>query len=254
MAKRTTRTGKSNRRVLVYHFLIANAFLILLVPGEPQDFKVVKVTATTIELEWKPPRRDEQASSSSSTHNIKGYEIHYFKVNPSNNNNNNKNPYSSSSPPHIQKQQQQQLESNLNTNSLKAADETQIFKRKTNDIKRLKYTLSDLEPNAMYKIQIFAYNMKGDGQRSNPLLVTTLEEGPSKPEHIRSEIHDELLRIKWQPPLRPGQSDADEQSRFQSIGGYRIYFNNDKYDLDSQSNQITFKRPKWGKSVFILYF
>lgn len=205
--------------ILIY-FLIYIQFN--LVPGEPQDFKVVKVTSNSIELEWKAPKRDEHSSSN----NIKGYEIHYFKVNPS-------SPGPSS--------------------GLNDIKETQIFKRKTNDIKKLKYTLTDLEANSLYKIQIFAYNMKGDGQRSNPLLVNTLEEGPSKPENIRSEIHNDNLHIKWQAPSSsPNGGPVASVKSNQQISGYRIYFNNEKYEVDGQTTQITFQRPKWG--LYSLFF
>lgn len=170
-------------------------------------------------MEWKPPRKDDPSSAS----NIKGYEIHYFKVIPST------------------------PESSKNV-------ETQILKRKTND-KKLKYTLIDLEPNTLYKIQIFAYNMKGDGQRSNQLNVITMDLGPNKPENIRSEIQNNLLHIKWQPPVlnndRLGDSSSVMAKTNQQVGGYRIYFNNEKYEVDSQTLQISFQRPKWGiKSVF----
>ena len=183
--------------------------LIKIVPGEPQEFKVNKVTSNSIELEWRPPKREDPSTS----HNIKGYEIHYFKVNPS---------QSSSS------------------NELKP--DSQIFKRKTNDVKKLRYTLNELEPNSLYKIQIFAYNMKGDGQRSAPLLVNTLEEGPNKPESIRSEIENDNLVIRWQSPVLNNEP--------QSVGGYRIFFNNEKYDVDANTNFITFQRPKWGIIFF----
>ena len=204
---------------IVYTFL--NFLIFLLVPGEPQDFKVVKTTSHTIELEWKPPRRDEQSSSSG----IKGYEIHYFKVNPS-----------ASSP---------------SASDFKS--ETQVFKKKTN-VNKLKYTLTDLEPNSLYKIQIFAYNMKGDGQRSNALLVTTLDEGPNKPENIRSEINNDILHIKWQPPSKTSTdrvsiSAKDDQ---QQVGGYRLYFNNEKYEVDSKTTEMKFARPKWGKWFYLL--
>jgi hypothetical protein len=132
----------------------------------------------------------------------------------------------------------------------------QIFKRKTND-KKLKYTLVDLEPNTLYKIQIFAYNMKGDGQRTTQLNVVTMDVGPNKPENIRSEIQNNLLHIKWQPPVvvppstdnRLGAGISDSKTN-QQIGGYRIYFNNEKYEVDAQTLQISFQRPKWGNYLF----
>lgn len=61
----------------LYNVLIILLYLGDLVPGEPQDLKVVRVTSNSIDLEWKAPKRDEQSASSNS---IKGYEIHYFKV------------------------------------------------------------------------------------------------------------------------------------------------------------------------------
>ncbi len=131
--------------------------------------------------------------------------------------------------------------------------ETQIMKRKTND-KKLRYTLVDLEPNTLYKIQIFAYNMKGDGQRSNQLNVVTMDVGPNKPESIRSEIQNNLLHIKWQAPLVSATDRLEDPLAImaktnQQVGGYRIYFNNEKYEVDAQTLQISFQRPKWGKSI-----
>jgi hypothetical protein len=215
------------------------------VPGEPRDFKVIKVTSNSIKLEWKAPRSEEQSTVIS---NIKGYEIHYFKVVPLTSASNNAKQESSSS-------------SSLTS-------ETQIFKLKTNEIKKLEYVLTNLEPNSCYKIQIFAYNMKGDGQRSKLLLVNTLREGPNKPENIRSEINNDLLQIKWQPPSVSassvlgcdGESSEGQQSSSsswvvtdmtkQQVSGYRLYFNNEKFDVDAFTTQITFHRPKWGKNIY----
>lgn len=229
-----------------FKLFIITVLLINIVPGEPQDFKVVKVTSNTIDLEWKAPRREEQSTSN----NIKGYEIHYFKVNPS---------ASSSGSASASPNNDAFLGKDI-----KSSD-TQIFKQRTNDNKKLKYTLTNLDPNSLYKIQIFAYNMKGDGQRSNPLMVNTLDDGPNKPENIRSEIHDNLLHIKWQPPSPVSNSPSGTGSaqtninpssanspvitaklNQQQVGGYRIYFNNEKYEVDASTNQITFQRPKWG--------
>ncbi len=84
------------------------------VPGEPTDFKLVKVTADTIELEWKPPRQDEQSAGS----NVKGYEIQYFKV------------------------------IDAADSSTMQTSESQIMKRKIS-YKRLKTTISTLEPNSL---------------------------------------------------------------------------------------------------------
>ena len=225
--------SKASKLSFIYVILLLNT-LFILVPGEPQDFKVIKVTSNSIELEWKAPKREDQSTA---TTNIKGYEIHYFKVILASSSSNTK--------------------ANIGATSL--TSETQVFKRKTNDLKRLKYVLTNLESNSLYKIQIFAYNMKGDGQRSSPLLVNTLDEGPNKPENIRSEIYNDLLQIKWQAPSVSPSNAADSGSTQsmsswvvsaktkQTVGGYRVFFNNEKYELDALTTQITFQRPKWGK-------
>jgi hypothetical protein len=101
--------------------------------------------------------------------------------------------------------------------------------------------------------------MKGDGQRTTQLNVVTMDVGPNKPENIRSEIQNNLLHIKWQPPVvvppppstdnRLGAGMSDSRNN-QQIGGYRIYFNNEKYEVDAQTLQISFQRPKWGNYLF----
>jgi hypothetical protein len=203
-------------------FLIV-CLLILIVPGEPRDFKPTKVTSNTIELEWKPPKRDDYDQKQSNTNNIKGYEIHYYKVDPS----------SAVNTMHSGSSAQDQF---------KPVDDADVIKRKTNDIKKLKYVLTDLEPNSMYRIQIYAYNMKGDGQRSVPILVTTLDDGPDKPEDIRSEIYKDVLQILWKAPSKTPNSGIR-----QPVSGYRLYFDKEQHDVDANTNNFTIYRPKWGK-------
>lgn len=236
--------------------------LVNLVPGEPQDFRVIRVTSNSIDLEWKAPKRDEQSASSN---NIKGYEIHYFKVqlrkillncsidrferrylnfcdfqvNQSSGGSSEWDPSSSGVG---------------SSSSSGGTQETPIFKRKTNDVNKLKYTLTDLEPNTFYKIQIFAYNKRGDGQRSSPLLVATLDEGPARPQNIRSEIRNDVLVIRWDPPPPPPSSTAtslpSSSSSSRHIDGYLVHFDREKFELDAQATQITFQRPKWGNINF----
>lgn len=140
------------------------------------------------------------------------------------------------------------LSSSVNgaTSSSQQQQETPIFKRKTNDVNKLKYTLTDLEPNTFYKIQIFAYNKRGDGQRSSPLFVSTLDEGPSRPLNIRSEIHNDVLTISWDPPAP--SSSASSSSSSTRIDGYLVYFDREKFELDAKTTQIKFQRPKWGNN------
>ena len=187
---------------------------MLKVPGEPQDLKALRVTYDSIELEWRPPSRDDPATSS----NIKGYEIHYYKM----------------------------------ATGGGGDQQQQVHKKKIPDAKRLKFTLSELESSTAYKIQIFAYNMKGDGQRSPPLLVTTSARGLDKPQNVRYETHNEFLHIRWDPPSSQSQSNAVTASAEQTIVGYRIYFNNDKYEVDAGKSHLTLQQPKWGKTKIII--
>jgi hypothetical protein len=213
--------------LIVLTCLIHLYFCDILVPGKPEDFKATKVTSTSIELTWKAPHTNSDngdntsAGFRSSNRNIKGYEIHYFKVNP------------------LTSSHESDFSSSLSFNP-----DGQVFKSKTNNIRRLRHRLVDLVPNSLYKIQIFAYNMKGDGERSNPILVNTHDDGPNKPENIRSEIHNDILYIRWEPP-------KTDIKLAQPVAGYRVYFNNEKYDVEGNVNQISLERPKWGKSSFL---
>lgn len=202
--------------VKIVFMLILNHLFFIQVPGQPQDLRASKVTANSIELEWQAPRGDDNYSR-----NVKGYEIQYFRVNES--------PVGSSDTKF----------------SAGTSPDTQIHIKKTHDIKNNRYTLTDLDPNSVYKIQVFGYNLQGDGQRSMPILVTTLDEGPEKPENIRSEIHNDVLHIKWQAPHESNGVKA-------SISGYRLYFNDEKYELDGQTTQIALQRPKWGKKIVLI--
>jgi hypothetical protein len=215
------KTARSTTFINIKFFIYI--LLLFAVPGQPQELKANKVTSHSIDLEWKAPQTDSQSPPI----NIKGYEIHYYKVNSANNNND----YDSS-------QQQDSF-----------AD-TQIFKRKTNNIRKLKYTLSELDANSLYKIQVFAYNMRGDGQRSNALLVNTLPDVPNKPDHIRHEIRDDLLIVRWQMPFTAVASSSSVVSansdKSNTVNEFIIHFNNEKHQVDGNTHQILFKKPKWG--------
>jgi hypothetical protein len=113
----------------------------------PQDVKLLKVTSTSVELEWKSPRKDEQHGQ------IRGYGIQYNKI-----------------------------ESDLKLNNL--ISDLKPVKLKLSQLippqnsiqqqKQFKYLITNLDQNSTYKFEIFAFNAKGDGSRSLPLVVKTL--------------------------------------------------------------------------------
>lgn len=111
----------------------------------PQDVRLLKVTPTSVELDWKAPRKDEQHGQ------IRGYGIQYNKI-----------------------------ESDLKLNHL-TSDQKPIklkLSPQSNNSsatqKQFKYLITNLDANSTYKFEIFAFNNKGDGARSLPLVVKTL--------------------------------------------------------------------------------
>jgi hypothetical protein len=126
-------------------FFLNNFFTFLIVPGVPQDVKLLKVSASSAELEWKSPRKDEQHGQ------IRGYGIQYNII-----------------------------ESELKLNSLVSDLKpiklklSQLISQNNLQPKQFKYLISNLDANSTYKFEIFAFNAKGDGTRSLPLVVKTL--------------------------------------------------------------------------------
>ena len=115
-------------------------------PGVPQDVKLLKITSTTAELDWKAPRKDEQHGQ------IRGYGIQFNKIES--------------------EMKLNSLISDLKPIKVKLA---QLSNTPNNlQQKQFKYLITNLDPNSTYKFEIFAFNAKGDGARSLPLAVKTL--------------------------------------------------------------------------------
>lgn len=66
------------------------------------------------------------------------------------------------------------------------------------------HSLVFLDKYTEYKIQILAFNPAGDGPRSQPILVKTLQGLPSAPANLRfNEITMNSLVVMWDPPKKP---------------------------------------------------
>lgn len=66
------------------------------------------------------------------------------------------------------------------------------------------HSLVFLDKYTEYKIQILAFNPAGDGPRSQPILVKTLQGLPSAPVNLRfNEITMNSLVVMWDPPKKP---------------------------------------------------
>lgn len=65
------------------------------------------------------------------------------------------------------------------------------------------HSLVFLDKYTEYKIQILAFNPAGDGPRSQPIRVKTLQGLPSAPVNLRfTEITMNSLVVSWNPPKK----------------------------------------------------
>lgn len=65
------------------------------------------------------------------------------------------------------------------------------------------HSLVFLDKYTEYRIQILAFNPAGDGPRSHPITVKTLQGLPSAPVSLRfSDITMNSLKVTWDPPIK----------------------------------------------------
>ncbi|XP_050310715.1 protein sidekick isoform X2 [Anthonomus grandis grandis] len=133
--------------------------------GEPRGLQGEPVSSTEVRLRWKPPQHH--------THNgeLLGYKIFYTVIN---------------SP--------QELEPGK-----KWEEEIEVVAASTTA-----HSLVFLDKYTEYKIQILAFNPAGDGPRSQPIKVKTLQGLPSAPVNLRfTEITMNSLMVLWDSPKKP---------------------------------------------------
>ncbi|XP_060530016.1 protein sidekick isoform X3 [Cylas formicarius] len=132
--------------------------------GEPRGLQGEPVSSTEVRLRWKPPQHHMQNGE------LLGYKIFYLVLN---------------SP--------QELEAGK-----KLEEEIEVVAASTTS-----HSLVFLDKYTEYRIQILAFNPAGDGPRSSPIIVKTLQGLPSAPVNLRFlDITMNSLVVMWDPPKK----------------------------------------------------
>ncbi|KAL9873745.1 protein sidekick isoform X1 [Glossina fuscipes] len=136
--------------------------------GEPRAVDAAPISSTEVRLRWKPPKQSMQNGD------LLGYKIFYLVTD---------------SP--------QELE-----DGRKWEEETEVVSATATS-----HSLVFLDKFTEYRIQILAFNPAGDGPRSLPITVKTLQGLPSAPQNLRFEdITMQSLKVSWDvPKFRNGE-------------------------------------------------
>ncbi|XP_027197018.2 sidekick cell adhesion molecule [Dermatophagoides pteronyssinus] len=138
--------------------------------GEPLEIRAEPLSSTEIKVTWQPPDQSKQNGQ------IMGYKIFYW-VNSLNKSNLVKDQHSKSLPREMMEIVPDTLAS---------------------------FILLDLYKWTNYSIQISAFNPAGDGPRSKPTIVQTLEDLPGELGPIEfDEITMSQVKVTWRPPAEP---------------------------------------------------
>lgn len=132
--------------------------------GQPRAVEGASVSSTEVRLRWKPPQQQMQNGD------LLGYKIFYLVT------------YSP-----------QELEEGR-----KHEEETEVVPASTTA-----HSLVFLDKFTEYRIQILAFNPAGDGPRSAPIIVKTLQGLPGASGTLQfSEITMQSLRVSWDAPKK----------------------------------------------------
>ncbi|XP_031349288.1 protein sidekick isoform X2 [Photinus pyralis] len=132
--------------------------------GEPRGLDGEAVSSTEVRLRWKPPQQHMQNGE------LLGYKIFYFVT------------YSP-----------QELDPDK-----KLEEEIEVVPASYTS-----HSLVFLDKYTEYRIQILAFNPAGDGPRSQPITVKTLQGLPSAPVNLRfTDITMNSLKVMWDAPKK----------------------------------------------------
>ncbi|XP_037028858.1 protein sidekick isoform X5 [Bradysia coprophila] len=132
--------------------------------GQPRSVDGAPVSSTEVRLRWKPPQQQQQNGD------LLGYKIFYLVT-----------------------ESPQELEEGR-----KYEEEIEVVPASTTS-----HSLVFLDKFTQYRIQILAFNPAGDGPRSAPLVVKTLQGLPGPPGALQfSEITMQSLKVSWDPPKK----------------------------------------------------
>uniref|UniRef100_A0A1I8MGF4 Uncharacterized protein n=1 Tax=Musca domestica TaxID=7370 RepID=A0A1I8MGF4_MUSDO len=130
--------------------------------GEPRAVDAAPISSTEVRLRWKPPKQSMQNGD------LLGYKIFYLVTD---------------SPQELE--DGKTWEEEIEVVSATATSHSLVF----------------LDKFTEYRIQILAFNPAGDGPRSAPITVKTLQGLPSAPQNLRFEdITMQSLKVSWDPP------------------------------------------------------
>ncbi|XP_017852461.1 protein sidekick [Drosophila busckii] len=129
--------------------------------GEPRAVDAAPVSSTEVRLRWKPPMQSQQNGD------VLGYKIFYLVT---------------FSP---QALDVRKWEEEIEVVSATATSHSLVF----------------LDKYTEYRIQLLAFNPAGDGPRSTPITVKTLQGVPSAPLNLRfSDITMQTMEVTWDAP------------------------------------------------------
>lgn len=132
--------------------------------GEPRAVEAEPVSSTEVRLRWQPPQQNMQNGD------LLGYKIFYLAT---------------------ELAQDLSPEDNIE-------EELEVVPATYNS-----YSLVFLDKYTQYRIQILAFNPAGDGPRSVPVMVRTLQGLPGPPSDLRfSDITMTSLLVSWNPPKK----------------------------------------------------
>ncbi|KAH8397906.1 hypothetical protein KR222_006052, partial [Zaprionus bogoriensis] len=130
--------------------------------GEPRAVEAAPISSTEVRLRWKPPKQSMQNGD------ILGYKIFYLVT---------------YSPQALEPGRK--WEEEIEVVSATATSHSLVF----------------LDKYTEYRIQLLAFNPAGDGPRSAPVTVKTLQGVPSAPLNLRfTDITMQSLEVAWDPP------------------------------------------------------
>lgn len=131
--------------------------------GEPQDVVAEPVSSTEVRLNWKPPQQSQQNGD------LLGYKIFYFI-----------------------------MEASQDIGDHKIEEELEVV-----PATYTAHSLVFLDKYTKYRIQILAFNPAGDGPRSKPITVKTLQGLPGAPINLQfTDITMSSLKVSWDPPKK----------------------------------------------------
>ncbi|XP_035684441.1 tenascin-X-like [Branchiostoma floridae] len=98
------------------------------------------------------------------------------------------------------------------------------------------YKLTGLKKWTEYIISVAAYTSRGDGMKSNPIIIRTMQDVPGAPQDVQGIAQgSNALRVTWQPPT----------DRNGVIQGYKVYYarmgTEDYTEINTQNTELSYE-------------